>query len=458
MAHFILRASVGLGLAILIAASVTAAENSADLVQDALHQQIYGRQATELLARAAKADPDYAPAYWHRGYVKNGDDWVLAAAFQPSDALKSYFARRDQLVDSLEGNLSAANWCRQQGLKAQERMHLLQVLSFDPDHVDARNRLGFQLSEAGWISTNERQAAEAQATIDRQNLDAWRVPMQEILTGLTHRSGKRQYLAKSRLQDIHDTKAIVAMEAVLSNASEGIGQLAIDVVGKMEGQEAVDSLVRHSLYSPWQSVRDAAARRLKKRDPLTYAPQLLGAMKSPVTRHAYMQRDGKNVQYCRVLMRENQNERQRIAVNHQGGELLAEIFFRPTQRARKGPGRRESAHRDFERPSRTKPRHRHRPRTASRSERLVGLVERDQRTLRTGREAAARSEPHFAVGSIGTSAGMGTPASGGTRSTMGPASGAATRILQRARLRLPGRGYARVDDPRPATDRQDPAG
>jgi len=326
MAHFILRAPVGLALAMLVATSVTAAESPAELVQDALHQEIYGRKAVDLLARAAQVDPDYAPAYWHRGYVKNGDAWVKAAAFQPSDALKNYFIRRDQTGDSLGQHLATANWCQTQGLESQERVHLMRVLAFNPDHVDARARLGFEPTAAGWVSTDDRLEAQRQLQLDRQNLDAWRGRAQEIVVGLRHRSGKRNYMAKTQLQGISDPNAIVAIEAIVSNSGEAAGQLAVDAISKLEGQEAVDSLIRHSLYSPWVSVRDAAARRLKTRDPLTFAPQLLGTMKSPVSRQTFIQRDGKNVQYCRVLMRENQDERQLVAVNLDGRELMNDIL------------------------------------------------------------------------------------------------------------------------------------
>ena len=75
---------VGAGLGLLLGLAGTARSQSAavgqaeDLVRRALWAEVAGQAKvrSDLLQAAVRTAPDYAPAQWHRGYVRVGDEWL----------------------------------------------------------------------------------------------------------------------------------------------------------------------------------------------------------------------------------------------------------------------------------------------------------------------------------------------------------------------------------------------
>src|SRR5688572_12793878 len=56
----------------------TKADPAAELVREALQREIYGLEADrqEMLTAAASQSPQFGPALWHQGYIRDGKhDW-----------------------------------------------------------------------------------------------------------------------------------------------------------------------------------------------------------------------------------------------------------------------------------------------------------------------------------------------------------------------------------------------
>ncbi|HET6204052.1 MAG TPA: hypothetical protein VFI25_14775 [Planctomycetota bacterium] len=73
-------------------------------------------------------------------------------------ALKSEFQRRREALakGDASSHLDLARWCAEVGLKVEEKTVLKQVLVLDPDHEEARRRLGYVRNEAGkWVLEEE---------------------------------------------------------------------------------------------------------------------------------------------------------------------------------------------------------------------------------------------------------------------------------------------------------------
>ena len=77
----------------------------------------------------------------------------------PADRIS---ARRAGLPkDDIPGRLALANDCRDERLMQCERELLREVLALDPEHAEARARLGYVRGEHGWLTREEQQRALA---------------------------------------------------------------------------------------------------------------------------------------------------------------------------------------------------------------------------------------------------------------------------------------------------------
>jgi hypothetical protein len=66
----------------------------------------------------------------------------------------------EQRGRGVAGLMVLADYCRDHGMRARERTLLQSVLEQQPDHADARARLGFVKSDAGWITREEQLRAQ----------------------------------------------------------------------------------------------------------------------------------------------------------------------------------------------------------------------------------------------------------------------------------------------------------
>ncbi|MEO8495829.1 MAG: polymorphic toxin-type HINT domain-containing protein [Planctomycetota bacterium] len=296
-------------------------ESAAQLVAEALHREIYGLQSDRdrLLTAAVTADPNYAPARWHQGFVRVGGEWShvydAPRLIGTSSKLEAYRKLREESGDTLEGHLRLADWCRNQRMPDQERAHLTRVLDFNADHADARDRLGFQLSNGQWIETVAA-AREAELLARRQEaLEDWRATMIGLRKALSESNPDKQKSAAARIRAITSAAAIPAFEEILSPHSQAAAQLVLEAVAQMPEDEAVESLVRHAVLSPWLEVRDGAALLLKSRPQESFVPMLLAEMYTPVeSRTSIVPANGRLV-YQHAFAREAQDQRQVLVLN-----------------------------------------------------------------------------------------------------------------------------------------------
>ena len=290
--------------------------SAGDLVKEALHREIYGLpgEREQLLAAASRKDSDYGPAQWHRGFVKSGGEWVdieaIAREGEP-ELMKEYAAMRGKCLDTVEDQMLLANWCRDKQLRLQERAHLSQVLELNGEHQGARERLGYRRVSGLWLAE-----AEIASTLGRRKLEAdaakrWRTEFLEIGRDLQHPKLSRQDAARTRLAAVKEVHAIPTMESILSVPSQEGALAVVDVVGKRKGSEAVESLVRHAVFSQWPLVRHASAERLKERKWVSFVPLMLREMYTPlVSRFGIAQAPNGRIVYTHAFSREGQEEQQ----------------------------------------------------------------------------------------------------------------------------------------------------
>jgi len=172
-AHFprwVALLSFTFGLALTTASAATKVERrGAEAVEQALRCEVLGAddQRNESLRTVLERDPDCALARWHSGYVREDNRWVkfdAQAKRSPDDAsLAEYRRLRRESEETVEGRLQLAGWCSTHKLPDQARAHLTEVLRMDPNHAEARRRLGHRRVGGVWLSREEIEQFRAQA-------------------------------------------------------------------------------------------------------------------------------------------------------------------------------------------------------------------------------------------------------------------------------------------------------
>ncbi|HZL90336.1 MAG TPA: polymorphic toxin-type HINT domain-containing protein [Pirellulaceae bacterium] len=302
MVRTLARAKVAIGFApvfaivVFISASAVWAETKRESrlaaaadVKEALQREIYGLTAEResLLLAAAKRAPTYAPARWHLGHVQDARKrWMSADDFIEqcigSRNIKLYEAARQKAADTIEGQLTLAEYCRREGLDDQMRAALTRVLEIDPNHEGARAALGFVRMGPLWLSRAEMEAEEALARAEEESVSRWRSDMEEFAKAFASESTSRRAAAKGRLLSLHDSSAIAAMERIVSPVSDEAALAVIGTLSESRDLEASLSLARHAVLYPSLPVREAAADALARRDLHSYVPSLVNMMTTPI--------------------------------------------------------------------------------------------------------------------------------------------------------------------------------
>lgn len=295
-------------------------------VTEALQNEIYGldQQRSDLLDAATSRDPDFKPAYWHRGYVRINRDWVSVDDVPQRTAdnirVTRYLKRRAEAAETVEAQLALADWCAKQGMPERELAHLTRVVSINPDHIQARQRLGFVRANGEWFSREEIEADRVRAEARQSALAKWQPKIENLKRRLNSRGTKQREMAEKELRSITDSDAIPALETVLSGESGPMAQLVVEALAGIKGQAASQSLARHAVLSTFEQARTAAAEKLRDRPMDDYVPGLLAAMHTPFQSQREIVRGTRRgrLLYRHVLFRENQDDReiQRFDTNY----------------------------------------------------------------------------------------------------------------------------------------------
>jgi tetratricopeptide (TPR) repeat protein len=324
-ARMLCRASAGVVVVAALGLPLGAAERvdpkyreASYAVNEALQREIYGLEGDrqQLLSAAAEASPEYAPARWHQGYLKDARrgwlkfDDVLSTP-KAANMLAKYERERAAAADTVGGQLRLAEWCMENDHLDQARAHLNRVIELDPDHAPARQRLGFVREGGSWISRQEV-TREREARKEREAaLTKWRPVIEDLKKGLEHRSLQKREFSAQKLREIRDSAAIGAIEVVFRGADDDVVLPALDALSGMSDPEASLAIARFAVQGKTAIGRTDAAKRLAGRDPDSYVPTMLASLYSPVvSRFAALSLPSGRIGYRHVFVREGQDERQ----------------------------------------------------------------------------------------------------------------------------------------------------
>ena len=242
---------------------------------------------------------------------------TCALPISSTETPAEYRRLRKTTTKTYRGHMELANWCRRNHLPEQERAHLTAAAATSGSLNDPsiRSRLGFVFKNGRWQLRSEVQAAKTAARAEQRSFKYWAPRLARIARGLKRPAQRERCLAE--LRAIDDPAALPAMEAVFSNRDLSAVHVLLDAYGKMDTHLAAVALARQAMYSPWKTVRESAAKKLKSRPPEAYAPTMLASLHTPISSRLNLYVGDAGVRITQTFFREHQNYKQLAVLDSQ---------------------------------------------------------------------------------------------------------------------------------------------
>lgn len=289
------------------AAPPAAEPSCAELVRAALQAEASGKGAdrNQLLEQALAKQPDFAPARWHAGYVREGGRWLDADQAQrqagADKRLAEYRQLRDEKTFDPQSDLILARWCRDRGLAAEARAHWLRVLDAQPQNAEAISALGVAWHRGQLLARDQaeqlqkpqprRRVSTGITKEEKEWMTYWETQLAAWRRAMERDQSSPDAALRAELEDGKEPLAVQVLAALLAARSQGTQdrkfyqQLNLSLVRWFEYRDEpwiVPQLVRQSLDHPLAEVRTAAADALKKKPKEQYVPLLLQRLRLPV--------------------------------------------------------------------------------------------------------------------------------------------------------------------------------
>ncbi|MEW4530695.1 HEAT repeat domain-containing protein [Maioricimonas sp. JC845] len=195
--------------------------------------------------------------------------------------VEEYATRARTVAPTAEAHWELAEWCRDNGLKAQRTEQLELVVEFDPGHEKAHRGLGHVAHDGEWMTRDEAMAARGYIKyqgkyVTQQELDllqksqaerdaeiAWFPKVRLWFRWATGRNAERRRQGLANLQAIDDPDAVPALANVMAEHEEAKVRLAfVKLLGGMPGEKPVPFLVELSLLDEDPEIRFEALKRI----------------------------------------------------------------------------------------------------------------------------------------------------------------------------------------------------
>jgi DnaJ-domain-containing protein 1 len=267
----------------LVASSATLAQ-----VHEALQREVYGLgdDREKLLTAASAAEPKAPLPRWYLGQVQGADgSWKPAGAplnLRDGQLYREYAALRATKSDDATAHKSLADWCERNGLKQQERAHLVRSLALNPNQAELRSRLGLVKVGHQWVErwAIERERVRREAT--RAAYEQWLPVLTKLAPQFDSPNVEKQQSASEQILAIKDPAALPALHAIFGIRGEKQQLLVLKVCERMSDLQATQLIAFLAAESHWDKVRQEAAQQLSMREPVDFAPLMIGAMFTPV--------------------------------------------------------------------------------------------------------------------------------------------------------------------------------
>ncbi|MBI3466521.1 MAG: HEAT repeat domain-containing protein [Planctomycetes bacterium] len=204
--------------------------------------------------------------------------------------------------DTAEEQFKLAQWCEQNKLYRQRREHLEKVIELDPDHKQAREKLGYVKLEGKWLTPQEQKEAKGLVRFGgryvtpqekeileqkKREDEAVREWHQKILMWKKWLVGNDPAKARQGEERLRAIKEPQALDAVVGqfgkDKSEPMRLLMCDILNNLPGERATLELVKRCIIDVSVNVRFAAADKLVEREDPAAVRMLINILSSEHT-------------------------------------------------------------------------------------------------------------------------------------------------------------------------------
>ena len=200
-----------------------------------------------------------------------------------SATLALYHARRDKIPETAQAHWQLAEWCDQNGLKAEATAHLTAVVRLNPGHEEAWKKLGYQQAKGPVDTAPGRSRPRTWRILERsagptrngdQLLQKW--------NGWLEKKA-RQADAEAAMALVRDPRAVPPIWKVFIVGRADDQERAVRLLAQNR-RSSRNSRALASLAVPGVSdeVRHAAAVALLRRDPSEFAAFLISLLRDPI--------------------------------------------------------------------------------------------------------------------------------------------------------------------------------
>jgi hypothetical protein len=162
------------------------------------------------------AVPVDVPASAKNVFVEDGGKTVaLDKAIESaaaSERVVRYRQLRDEVGGSGKGQLQIAQWCRQQRMAEEERMHWQIVLSIRPGQPDAIKALGLRSFEGQLLTKDQIEASRKDAKLMKEAKRKWTPKLRRLKSALEGDDQTARQAALDELEAIRDPHALRIVE------------------------------------------------------------------------------------------------------------------------------------------------------------------------------------------------------------------------------------------------------
>jgi hypothetical protein len=210
----------------------------------------------------------------------------------PDKAPIEYANRAAKLAaDDANGHYLLGLWCEKNGLGDEARLQFEKVVALSPDHVGARQSLGYVRHEKRWLTYAE--AMKLKGLVRHEG--AWMLPEEvanrllpatekarkaegekkarKILKGMLKGGPKVERISMKAMEGIKDRYKVEPLTYALRYPSETVRVYAAKELGRIEDRRSLRPLIHRSVIDPSSTVREVAFEAVMKfDDPNLLAP------------------------------------------------------------------------------------------------------------------------------------------------------------------------------------------
>lgn len=239
--------------------------------------------------RGKLLNPDQSPRKSYVIKTASGGQVTLAAdqvkqIRRQTPAEMKYDRYRAVVPDTIDGQWKMAQWCRDNRLSAQRKVHLERIIELDPDHEKARHGLGYSQIGGRWV-TQQQLMIENGYVRSKFAPGKWVLPQEEALLKQRDKTtkaqlawnaklkrwsiwlkGKKSRQAVEHITAIDDPFAVPALAKNLqADSRPGARLLYVAALGRINAAPGMNVLVGASLSDQDEEIRLAALEEVVSR-------------------------------------------------------------------------------------------------------------------------------------------------------------------------------------------------